>query len=87
MGTLSRKLPYIVSFWKKSMQKSKIGLIDHGLLYIWTELLSIFILLICPHEAGTWDPNYTPRVDFLDSSEDLSNKGSPFFLSSLKVGH
>ena len=23
-------------------------------------------LVICPHEAGTWDPNYTPGVDFLD---------------------
>ena len=23
-------------------------------------------LVICPHEAGTWDPNYTPKVDFLD---------------------
>ena len=30
----------------------------HGLLYIWMELLSIFFV-ICPHEAGTWDPNYT----------------------------
>ena len=25
-----------------------------------------FILVICPHEVGTWDPNYTPGVDFLD---------------------
>ena len=25
-----------------------------------------FFLVICPHEAGTWDPNYTPGVDFLD---------------------
>ena len=24
-----------------------------------------FFLLIFPHEAGTWDPNYTPGVDFL----------------------
>ena len=31
----------------------------HGLLYIWTELLSIFFCVICPHEAGSWDPNYT----------------------------
>ena len=23
-------------------------------------------LVICPHEAGTWDPNYTPWVDLLD---------------------
>ena len=23
-------------------------------------------LVICPHEAGTWNPNYTPGVDFLD---------------------
>ena len=25
-----------------------------------------FFLVICPHEAGTWDPNYTPGVDFLN---------------------
>ena len=37
----------------------------HGLLYIWTELLSFF-LVICPHEAGIWDTNYTLEVDFLD---------------------
>ena len=51
--------------------------------------------LICPHEEGTWDPNYTQGVDFLDhdfynlknSSQDLSNEGSNFILSSLEVGH
>ena len=38
-------------------------------------------------------PNSTPGVDFLDhdlkknSGQDLSNKGSNFILSSLKVGH
>ena len=55
-----------------------------------------FFLVICPHEAGTWDPNYTPGVDFLDhdffiilknSHQDLSNEGSNFILSSLEVGH
>ena len=54
-----------------------------------------FFLVICPHEAGTWDPNYTLGVDFLDhdfynlkhSSQDLSNEGSNFILSSLEVGH
>ena len=51
-----------------------------------------FFLMICPHEAGTWDPNYTPWVDFLDhdilknSGQDLSNEGSNFVLSSLEVG-
>ena len=25
-----------------------------------------FFLVICPHEAGILDPNYTPGVDFLD---------------------
>ena len=40
----------------------RVNRLTHGLLYIWTELLSIF-LLIFPHEAGTWDPNYTPGVD------------------------
>ena len=52
-------------------------------------------LVICPHEAGTWNPNYTPGVDFLDhdflssknSGQDLSNEGSNFILSSLEVGH
>ena len=37
----------------------------------WTSLYmdgtaSKIFLVICPHEAGTWDPNYTPWVDFLD---------------------
>ena len=58
--------------------------IHHGQLYIWTELL-----------AGSWDPNYTPGVDFLDqnflssknSGLDLSNEGSNLILSSLEVGH
>ena len=60
-----------------------------------------------PHSEGTcqiwiikprpnsWDPNYTPGVDFLDhnflSSKnlgyDLSNEGSNLILSSLVVGH
>ena len=56
---------------------------------------SKFFLEICPHEAGTWDPNYAPGVDFLDhrflnlknSSQDPSNEGSNFILSSLEVGH
>ena len=54
-----------------------------------------FYLVICPHEAGTWDSNYTPGVDFLDhdflssknSGQDLSNEGSNFILSLLEVGH
>ena len=45
--------------------------------------------------AVTWDPNYTPGMDFLDhifsilknSGQDLSNEGSNFILSSLEVGH
>ena len=37
----------------------------------WTSLymdgtVANFFLLIFPHEAGIWDPNYTPGVDFLD---------------------
>ena len=51
--------------------------------------------VICPHEAGTWDPNYNPEVDFLNqffiilknTHQDLSNEGSNFFLSSPEVGH
>jgi hypothetical protein len=39
-----------------------------------------FFQLICPHEAGTWDPNYTPGVDFLDHDFLQSKK----FKSSLK---
>ena len=45
--------------------------------------------------GNTWDPNYAPGLDFLDhiffnlknSGQDLSNEGSKFILSSLKVGH
>ena len=54
-----------------------------------------FLKLIFPHEAGNLDPNYTPGVDFLtmifdnlkNSSQDLSNEGSNFILSSLEVSH
>ena len=39
--------------------------------YTWTSLYMDgtavnFFQLIFPHEAGTWDPNYTLEVDFLD---------------------
>ena len=63
----------------------------------WTSLYmdGTAVNLICPHEAGTWDPNYTPGVDFLDhnfiilknSHQDLSNEGSIFILGSLEVDH
>jgi hypothetical protein len=54
-----------------------------------------FFLVICPHEAGFWDPNHIPGVDFLDhdflssknSGQDLYNEGSNFILSLLEVGH
>ena len=54
-----------------------------------------FFKLIFPHKAGTWDPNYTPVWIFWtmifynlkNSSQDLSNEGSNFILSSLEVGH
>ena len=50
------------------------------LLYAWTSLYMDgtavkFFLVICPHEAGTCDPNYTPGVDFLDQNF-LSSKNS-----------
>ena len=56
---------------------------------------SKIFLEICPHEAGTWDPNYAPGVKFLDhnflssknSGYELSNEGSNFILSSLEAGH
>ena len=38
----------------------------HGLLYYWTAMSSYFLLTSGQHEAGTWDPNYTPGLDFLD---------------------
>ena len=46
----------------------------------WTSLYmdgtaSKIFLVICPHEAGTWDPNYAPGVDFLDHNF-LSSKNS-----------
>ena len=53
-----------------------------------------FFQLICPHEAGIWDPNYTIGWIFWtmiffnlkDSSQDLFNEGSNFILNSLEVG-
>ena len=56
-----------------------------------------FFLPIFPHEAGTWNPNYTPGPGLIictmifynlkNSHQDLSNEGSNFILSSLEVGH
>ena len=44
---------------------------DYSLAKPWTSLYMDgtavnFFLVICPHEAGIWDPNYTPGMDFLD---------------------
>ena len=46
----------------------------------WTSLYmdgtaSKFFLVICPHEAGNWDPKYAPGGDFLDHNF-LSSKNS-----------
>ena len=58
--------------------------------------MSSFLFLTSgQHEAGTWDPNYAPGVNFLtmtfynlkNSPQDLSNEGSNFILSSLEVDH
>ena len=52
-----------------------------------------FFLLICPHEAETWDPSWgwifwtMIFYNLKNSSQDLSNEGSNFILSSLEVGH
>ena len=57
-----------IGIWKpETIVKFQIKMnyvIHHGQLYIWTELL-----------AGSWDPNYTPGVDFLDQIF-LSSKNS-----------
>ena len=57
--------------------------------------MSSFFVTCGQHEAGTWDPNYTPGVNFLNqffiilknTHQNLSNEGSNFFLSSPEVGH
>ena len=54
--------------------------ITMSLVNSWTSLYmdgtaSKIFLVICPHEAGTWDPNYAPGVDFLDHNF-LSSKNS-----------
>ena len=38
----------------------------HGYLHTGQQLCRHFFLTSGQHEAGTWDPNYTPGVDFLD---------------------
>ena len=67
----------------------------HGLLYIWTDLLSIFSQLICPHEAQDWD-KITPWgwifriMTFLilkSSQSDVSYEGPKLILSSLEFGN
>ena len=71
------------------------NLIDHGLLYIWTELLSIFLA-----DLPTWGVSVGTKLrpgsgffgpwHFLTlkiSHQDLSNEGSNFILSPLEVGH
>ena len=54
--------------------------LDRPLDSTWTSLYmdgtaSKIFLVICIHEAGTWDPNYAPGVDFLDH-DFLSSKNS-----------
>ena len=49
--------------------------IGHGLLNRWTAMSPFLFLTRGQHEAGTWDPNYAPRVDFLDHNF-LSSKNS-----------
>ena len=44
-------------------------------LFIYGQNCCQFFLLIFLHEVGTWDPNYTPGVDFLDQIF-LSSKNS-----------
>ena len=69
--------------------------LNHELLNRLTAMSPFLFLTSGQHEAGTWDPNYTPGVDFLtmifynlkNSHQDLSNEGSNFILSSLEVGH
>jgi hypothetical protein len=39
-------------------------LLRHGLLNRWTAMPSVSFLTSGQHEAGTWDPNYTPGVNF-----------------------
>ena len=69
--------------------------ITHGLLNIWTELLSIFLA-----DLPTWGGNLGPKLHpgggllgpwffiiLKNSHQDLSNDGSNFILSSLEVGH
>ena len=61
----------------------------------WTAMSSFCFQISGHHGGNTWDPNYAPGLDFLDhiffnlknSGQDLSNEGSNFILSSLKVGH
>ena len=57
---------------------------------------AVNFFFICPHDARTWDPNYTLGVDFLvhdfftilkNSHQDLSIEGSKFILNSQQVGH
>ena len=67
----------------------------HGLLYIWTELLSNSFC-----DLPTWGRNLGPKLHpgggffgpwffiiLKDSHQDLSNEGSNLILSSLEVGH
>ena len=67
----------------------------HGLLNIWTELLSIFLADL-PTWGGNLGPKLHPRGGFFgpwffiilkNSHQDLSNEGSNFILSSLEVDH
>ena len=48
-------------FWTEDPAK-----LGHGHLYYWTAMSSFIFLASGQHEAGTWDQNYTPGVDFLD---------------------
>jgi hypothetical protein len=67
----------------------------HGLLNRWTSHWAIYRGQNYDWVAGTWDPNYTPGVNFLDhdfynlknSGQDVSNEGSNFILISIEDAH
>ena len=47
-----------------------IPILNHYNTKSWTSLYmdgtAVSFFTDFPHEAGSWDPNYTPRVDFFD---------------------
>ena len=81
---------YCMLFCHNTTRKKTAARIDHRHLHT-GQLSCNFCWQVTSLRPVTWDPDYTPGVDFFlilkNSHQDLSNEGSNFILSLIEVGH